>query len=210
MKTPCRDYESDLVELARGADLDAQATSHLGRHLAECPTCGLRLAQERRLTVALRAVAGAAEASSRSAAIEEDLLRAFARQAGPHPRRAARLFARARPGPRRWLAAAAAVILAVVLGQGLARRRAPSPPELPAASEELAFVTLPAAVGLPPFESGRIVRVELPVAVLPAYGLEVAPGPPGGVVEADVLVGQDELPRAIRFVNSASNQGSTR
>jgi len=50
-------------------------------------------------------------------------------------------------------------------------------------------------------ESGRIVRVELATAMLPAYGFDVVPGSESGVVEADVLVGQDDQPRAIRFVN---------
>ena len=71
----------------------------------------------------------------------------------------------------------------------------------PAKDEDvLRFVTLPTAIGLPAFESGRIVRVEVPTAMLPAYGLEVAPDSAAGMVEADVLVGQDGQPRAIRFV----------
>ena len=62
-------------------------------------------------------------------------------------------------------------------------------------------MSLPTAIGLPEFESGRIVRVELATAMLPAYGFDVVPESESGVVEADVLVGQDDQPRAIRFVN---------
>jgi hypothetical protein len=65
----------------------------------------------------------------------------------------------------------------------------------------LRFVSLPAAAGLPALESGRIVRVALPMSLLPAYGLDVAPETAARVVEADVLVGQDGQPRAIRFVS---------
>jgi hypothetical protein len=65
----------------------------------------------------------------------------------------------------------------------------------------LRFVALPTAVGLPGLESGRIVRVELSTAMLPAYGFDLDPGTPSGVVEADLLVGQDGQPRAIRFVS---------
>jgi hypothetical protein len=65
----------------------------------------------------------------------------------------------------------------------------------------LQFVALPTAIGLPALESGRIVRVELQTAMLPAYGLDVMPDQPGSIVEADVLVGQDGQPRAIRFVS---------
>lgn len=63
------------------------------------------------------------------------------------------------------------------------------------------FVTLPAAESLPEFESGVIVRVELPVSSLPAYGLPMAPNLGQAPVEADVLVGQDGQPRAIRLVS---------
>jgi hypothetical protein len=65
----------------------------------------------------------------------------------------------------------------------------------------LRFVSLPTAVGLPGLESGRIVRVELATSLLPAYGIDVVPDSEWGVVEADVLVGQDGQPGAIRFVN---------
>ena len=83
---------------------------------------------------------------------------------------------------------------------GAARRTAR--PAAPAEDDGvLRFVSLPTAIGLPELESGRIVRVELATAMLPAYGFDVVPGSESGVVEADVLVGQDDQPRAIRFVN---------
>jgi hypothetical protein len=61
-------------------------------------------------------------------------------------------------------------------------------------------VTLPSAVGLPEFESGEIVRLQIPLTSLPTYGLEIAPDARGTAVEADLLVGQDGQPRAIRLV----------
>jgi anti-sigma factor RsiW len=67
------------------------------------------------------------------------------------------------------------------------------------------FVMLPAALNLPAFESGEIVRMELPVTSLPAYGLEIAPETRRSV-EADFLVGQDGQARAIRLVNSVRLQ----
>jgi hypothetical protein len=94
-------------------------------------------------------------------------------------------------------------------------RAQPEPPAVPRESawsaprtrsgEVLQFVTLPTAIGLPALESGRIVRVELPTAMLPAYGLDVSPDSGAGMVEADVLVGQDGQPRAIRFVTLDSD-----
>ena len=62
------------------------------------------------------------------------------------------------------------------------------------------FVELPGAAGLPQFESGTIVRLVLPVASLPAYGIEIPAAADERPVEADLLVGQDGLTRAIRLV----------
>ena len=62
------------------------------------------------------------------------------------------------------------------------------------------FVPLPTAVGLPDLESGEIVRMEIPVASLPVYGLEIQPDAGGRPITADLLVGQDGQPRAIRLV----------
>lgn len=62
------------------------------------------------------------------------------------------------------------------------------------------FVMLPAAIGLPDFESGEIVRMELPLASLPAYGIEIVPDAGPAPVQADLLIGQDGQARAIRLV----------
>jgi hypothetical protein len=71
------------------------------------------------------------------------------------------------------------------------------------------FLTLPSAAGLPEFESGTIVRVELAIASLPGYGVDISRAGRDGAVEADVLVGQDGQARAIRLVgqNSLSRSG---
>jgi hypothetical protein len=70
------------------------------------------------------------------------------------------------------------------------------------------FVALPAAAGLPALESGRIIRIDVAVASLPAYGVEVIPDLRRPEVEADLLVGQDGQPRAIRLVTVSSNSRS--
>lgn len=49
-------------------------------------------------------------------------------------------------------------------------------------------------------EGGRLVRVELPRAALASFGLPVNAETAGGRVKADVLLGEDGLARAIRFV----------
>ena len=66
------------------------------------------------------------------------------------------------------------------------------------------FVALPASAGLPAFESGEIVRMEVPVASLPAYGIDISPGVGTRPLEADLLIGQDGFARAIRLVKNTA------
>jgi hypothetical protein len=87
------------------------------------------------------------------------------------------------------------------------RRVRPKVAPLPRA-RSFEFVALPSAVGLPDFESGSVVRIQVPVAALPEYGVDIAPNMQKATVEADVLVGQDGQPRAIRLVTA--DEQSTR
>jgi len=79
-------------------------------------------------------------------------------------------------------------------------RRAPAP----AGSQlrPVEFMTIPAAAGLPALESARIVRMELPLSALPAYGVEIVPDAARSAIQADLLVGQDGQARGIRLVTA--------
>lgn len=98
------------------------------------------------------------------------------------------------------LAAAAAVMIVVALSPGQkpsasSVRSVHSDPQPP--NE---FVMLPGTAGLPSLESGSLVRMNLPVSVLPSMGVT----PPQGratAVKADVIIGQDGVARAVRLVN---------
>ena len=52
----------------------------------------------------------------------------------------------------------------------------------------------------PPFDRGEILRVQLPATAMRAVGLPVSEDHLADQVQADVLVGEEGLPRAIRFV----------
>ena len=121
----CREFEADVVDLARGAGMSATAAARLRAHLEHCAGCAARFARERQLTAALKAMAVAAPPSTRAAAIEQQLLAAFAaRQAAASaavPGAAGRFLAT--PAARAWLAAAAVLVLAVAVWQGAARWR---------------------------------------------------------------------------------------
>jgi hypothetical protein len=104
-------------------------------------------------------------------------------------------------GRRGWTAATAA---AVAIAAGLAWMVTAPPPQtrpapLEAAVDTAGFVAWPGSDAWPPFESGELVRVDLPVSALPALGLW-PPASSAAVVQADIVVGQDGFARAVRLV----------
>jgi hypothetical protein len=58
----------------------------------------------------------------------------------------------------------------------------------------------------PPFERGELLRVSLPASVLRSMGVSVSEERLTDRVEADVLVGEEGLARAIRFVNTSDHR----
>ena len=147
-------------------------------------------------------------AQSSVARLERELLEAFTEHHGAV--RPVHVAWR-RGGWRPWVAAAAALIAiagSIQVWRFDARTtvnnvtRAPSSPAAPSG-----FVALPGAAALPDFESGAIVRVELTLAALPAYGVDISRAAGDQLVEADLLVGQDGQPRAIRLVTNRSRSG---
>jgi hypothetical protein len=58
----------------------------------------------------------------------------------------------------------------------------------------------------PPFERGELLRVSLPASAMRSVGLPVSEERLDDTVQADVLVGQEGLARAIRFVNTSLNR----
>jgi len=112
---------------------------------------------------------------------------------------------RARKGTRRpsrvatWAVAAALVI--ALVGVALFQVRSHDAPRTVTASpsaENVPFVALAGANELGTLESGWVVAVEIPAATLIAYGIPVDTEHLDAVVPAEILIGQDGLPRAIR------------
>jgi hypothetical protein len=88
--------------------------------------------------------------------------------------------------------ATAALAIAVLIS--------PKPPAKVAA--EPPFVEIPYVAPLAPYERTAVMRMEVPVAALIAAGFEVHGPEPGSTLTADVLVGQDGQPRAIRLISN--------
>jgi hypothetical protein len=97
--------------------------------------------------------------------------------------------------------AATAALLALAATIAFVMVYRPARVSTPAPSPPLAmtdFVVWPGAGELPAFESGHLLRMEMPASALPSLGL-VPPSSQAAVVHADVLVGQDGFPRAVRL-----------
>jgi hypothetical protein len=113
------------------------------------------------------------------------------------------------------LATAAAVLIFVGLNPALTGRHGSSPGVRPM-HKPLAssirgvqpgpeppneFVMVPGAATLPAMESGSLVRMDVPVSMLPSLGLTPPQANSTASVRADLVVAQDGLPRAARLVN---------
>ena len=68
------------------------------------------------------------------------------------------------------------------------------------ATETARFIELPFSDSALPLADATVVRVEMPVEELRLAGLTVDGRQPGSLVQADLLMGIDGLPRGIRFV----------
>ena len=154
------------------------------------------------LTRALRAVAEDDETLGASADVEVRLLAE------------AHVIARARR--RRVYLAAGAVVTAILAALIVPSwREAMVPPaavgpagpaessRLPPGPGEVATEFFPLMYSNVPVTNGQTVRLELPQAALTSFGLEADDD--SGTVLADVLVGQDGLARAVRFVRPATS-----
>ncbi len=107
-----------------------------------------------------------------------------------------------------WLGVAAAAGIALLAWVRSESPRPVSAPEVaavhavaPVAEEETdGFYPLPEAEALPAVENAMVVRVQLPVSSLQLMGVPVNEESADLSVQADLLLGQDGLARAVRLV----------
>jgi len=101
------------------------------------------------------------------------------------------------------LAAAVAVVAAASL---MVR---PSPPRAVAVvtADDAAFVPVPDVLPLDSYETGRVLRMRVPVSALLAVGYSL-PADPTALVTADVLVGEDGRAHAVRLVSGMTSNAT--
>ena len=198
----CREATEQIVEYSRRQE---EPGALLAAHLASCGVCRDRWHADRALTTQLGIIRIGASARRSPDARRAELLDEFARA---HRRPVALRYAPL-------LAAAAALALAV----GLMRNAERVPP--PAADaqgiaqatdiaelQDEGFIAVPYAPPLATNETLRVEHLELYPAALASLGVDslgvdVDPKLSAGL-PADVLVGQDGLPRAVRISDGYS------
>jgi hypothetical protein len=125
------------------------------------------------------------------------------RHAGPPTEQRLRAAFRSRHkgSTRRWIfpaiAAASLALLSVAL---LFHSWRPSPTTATTRAAANGFIALPYSQSDVPIEQAVIVRVRLQRPEWGAFGLPPAP-PRASAIDADLLIGQDGVPRAVRLVS---------
>jgi hypothetical protein len=225
----CGEVSRALVATARREPLDAAEQALLERHLEICADCRLALANQRMLSAGLAVLAesdGRPPAELKAALMAE--VRREVRRHGRVRKwpwvaaAAAALFAGAylvtphfaRPdnppvvklappslAPAGEIQRVARPAVQVKLKR---RHRAtvPRPSQAEEAPGEVAtdFFAIPYTEPLRPEERADVFRVEVPRASMAAFGLPVAGGRLDSAIAADVVVGEDGVTRAIRFI----------
>jgi hypothetical protein len=150
-----------------------------------------------RLTSALRAVAADDEQLNTSAAVQARLLAEVGSMARARRRRT-RIIA---------LAIAAGLLLAIATPVWRARVRPPAATRAAVVSEsgrgsadEVSTDFFPLAYSNVPAPAGHMVRIQVPRTALASFGVTSFASADDASVLADVVVGDDGLARAVRFV----------
>jgi hypothetical protein len=200
----CVGYKERAVECARRR---GDADPALRAHLRVCEACRERWEAELELSAHLGFLSAESRPRRSSGDARESLMNIFEAR---HARRSS---------PRWYWAAAvaAAVLLGLVLGpEAVNRLRHPaaSAPDETAAStiesyaDSEGFIAVPYAPPLATGEMVRIVHTELNPAALASLGVSVDPAWTTQL-PADVLEGEDGMPRAVRVSDSEYNESGS-
>ncbi len=226
----CREFAGVVHELARREQMDPAVAAIARAHAEACPHCGCRLAEAERLAALVHTAAAESHRLSSPAGLETELLGAFRREQASRRNIQAhsRLGWRMALGWA-GAGAAVALLGFVLLHRAPDHRPSPmvrASAEAPAVSTPAArqvaavalppvrsapvqarqteltseFVPVPYSGGLAPGDSAVIVRVQVPRTALAELGYPVDETQGNGMVQADLLVGEDGWPRAVRIV----------
>jgi len=226
----CLEVETILTDLARNQALEVEARDGALEHLAQCRRCADRLAAEHELTYELLAWNAASINQQAPPAVEEKLRAAFRswtrrpwlkiaaigsiaaalllfKLLAPQPRKEAPVTSiTAPPAASQYVAGGAGDPPAQIVKRKKqanrpTRRPRPLRAQIPVETEvSTEFLPVAQGDGWTPLDGGRLVRVGLPRSAMSAFGLPVDQGRAPERVQADVMLSDDGLLRAIRFV----------
>ena len=222
----CAEFDTIVHDVARPGALDQPSAVIAKFHAQTCERCAAHLAQARALANALEAVAQHSADLGAPAHLEPALVSAFRE----HRRSLERKQHRQRRTRLRWLewsalAVAAALLLAIGAWNFSRPRingtdanpnvvvKSPVNSSASDAAQQAAlvetatagdsnsdFVPLPYGESFSSDDSGLVVRVSLTRSALGSLGYPVDEVHAGDLVQADLLVGEDGFPRAVRLV----------
>lgn len=220
----CGEFREVVHELAqenaRGAKILSTATAVSARfHSRTCRACAERLREAQLLAGALKITAEDAARSGTLPKVEAVLINAFREHRRSLQRGRFRQW-RLRLRWAEWTVVAAATITLAFMGWRLARPHMHGAqiikmggPALHAnmaapqrtvpmdtAGPDADFVPLPYGESFSDSDSAVVVRVSMTRSALASLGYPVAAGPESDVVRADLIVGEDGWPRAVRVV----------
>ena len=212
----CADFENIVHEVARedAHETLGDAVTVMARFHAEtCEPCGARLAEARALAQVLKDAAD--DPMEAPAQLEESLTAAF-REYHRNLERARYRERRVRLRWAEWMALGAAALALLTVGMWNFSRghvnvkppavttvsHATSAPPVETAADDATsdFVPVPYGEGLSADDPGLVVRVSMTRSALGSLGYPVDEMNAGEVIQADLLVGEDGWPRAVRLV----------
>lgn len=189
----CSEIRAQMREWSMGARMPAEAAQHLDG----CPACSKVWEEERQLTAEFAALRGESRAAAAAPQVAAALDAAFAQQR------------RGKGGTEfslRPVLALAAALLLTVAGLIWMRSSRPSGPtstvsQTPDREVYTNFFPLSAAASrFDMSEASHVIRIRLPRGEMRRFGVPVQEGFERLSVEADVVIGQDGIARAVRFV----------
>jgi len=202
----CTEFENVVVAIVRDEVIDAAAHREGMAHADSCARCAHRLASERMLSDAVAAAIADDAAKQAPPHVSKMLLEGF------RERRIAGQWRRRAWVRRSVIGAVAAMLL---IGSALMLRKTAEPPVVRGAvaatvddeatgaaetGDEVTTDFIPLSYDPAPTGTTSVVRVQLPREALIAFGLPVNEDRTEDLVQADLLLDEDGLTRAVRFV----------
>lgn len=203
----CRHFKKILIELARDGFSSTQNSEFARQHAASCSQCAKQLKQQQVLTLLLRSAAGTDIQDNQDPILPDVLRDAFASHHHGNSRKPPLI------NERRLWTAAALVLIAAIAGSlsyhinqlAIKSSAAHVLPESAVEDQDLgnqiATEFIPLMEGETSLDRMQVVRVRLPRSALLQLGLPMNETREEESILADVLVSEDGLPYAIRFIN---------